>query len=92
MSDGIVHFDVTRIRLMDALGDVPLTRDLHLEARERMADTLLAQMPALSEAAFYMEGVKAERERAVQLAAEIGAMCTGCDAFRTFTDMLRDEL
>jgi hypothetical protein len=44
--DAPVHFDVTRIALIDALGNLPLGEHLHLEPRGRMADALLAQMPA----------------------------------------------
>ena len=62
-ADGIVHYDVTRIALIEALGDMPLGAYLTLEARARFADALLAQMPVASDAGFYMEGVKAERER-----------------------------
>jgi type VI protein secretion system component VasK len=52
-----VHFDVTRIALIDALGDMPVAlgawrgnefKQLDLEARGRMADALLAQMPVAS--------------------------------------------
>lgn len=91
-TEGVVHYDVTRIGLIDALRYLPLTRHLHLYALARLADSILAVPPAPSATGFYMEGVKAERQRVAELAAEIGAMCTGCDAFRTFADMLRDEL
>ena len=69
-ADGIVHYDVTRIALIEALGDMPLGAYLTLEARARFADALLAQMPVASDAGFYMEGVKAERERIAELAEE----------------------
>ena len=99
--DGIVHWDVTRAALIDALGNHPLGEHLTLEARGKFADRLLDGMPALprdqaapADMLFeqgQMAGVRAERRRAAQLAAEIGAMCTGCDAFRTFADMLREQ-
>jgi hypothetical protein len=44
-TDGIVHYDVTRIALIEALGSIPLGEKLLLEARGRVADALLAQMP-----------------------------------------------
>src|ERR1700733_14064718 len=48
MSDAPVHYDVTRIALIDALGNLPLGEHLCLEPRARMADALLAQMPVAS--------------------------------------------
>ena len=45
--DAPVTYAVTRIALIDALGNVPLTRDAHLAARGKMADKLLDGMPVL---------------------------------------------
>ena len=92
------HYDVTREALIEALGGHPLTATLNTGARGRFADVILGQMPEATATADMlfeqgqMAGVRTERRRAARLAAEILAMRTGCDAFRTFTDMLRDEL
>jgi hypothetical protein len=44
-----VHYDVTRIALIDAIGNLSLGKHLTLDARGRFADSLLAQMPEASE-------------------------------------------
>jgi hypothetical protein len=95
--DAPVHYDVIREALMDALGNHPLGEFLNLEAKERMADRLLAQMPVASEAAFYMEGVKAERE---QIAVSLRRAAEGrrayergdADAFESAAEVAENPL
>ena len=48
MTDGIVvHYDVTRPALTEALAALPTGTHLTAEARARQADTILAQLPAV---------------------------------------------
>jgi len=96
-ADGIVHYDVTRIALIEALGDMPLGAYLTLEARARFADALLAQMPvAPIDPDSYEEGVEAERERAALLAEEHGVSYArnipgGEFEYWSFADLIRQE-
>lgn len=89
--DAPVTYAVTRIALLDALGNVPLGEHLHLEARGKMADALLAQMPEASAepagADLYRAvndaiavAVVADRARIAQLADQKRAVyCKPCD-------------
>ena len=45
-TEDVAHYDVTRISLIDALVVPPLTGYLNLEARGRLADAILGQLPA----------------------------------------------
>lgn len=94
--DAPVHFDCTRIGLIDALGSHPLGEFLNLEAKGRMADRLLEHLPVASDAGFYMEGVKAERERIAALAEEHGVSYArnipgGEFEYWPFADLIREQ-
>jgi hypothetical protein len=99
-TEGIAHFDVTRIALIEALGNLPLGEYLDHAAKARMADALLGQMPPASDAAFYAEGVKAERQRVTELARRKravyckpcdGAPCSYDDELAPFADVIREQ-
>lgn len=94
--DGTPCRTVTRDALAGALAALPLGEFLTPEARDRFADALLAQMPAASDARFYMEGVKAERERIAELAEEHGVSYArnipgGEFEYWSFADLIRQE-
>lgn len=73
-----VHFDVTRIALIDALGNLPLGEHLHLEPRGRMADALLAQMPVASPTALASLAAEFDRQ-AAETSAEADAHAANGD-------------
>jgi hypothetical protein len=96
-TDGIVHYTCTRIALIDAIGQLPLGEYLNLEARGKMADKLLEQMPvAPVDADSFEEGVEAERERCALLAEEHGVSYArnipgGEFEYWSFADLIRQE-
>ena len=47
-TDGVVHYDCTRIALVDALAALPTAGYLMLEVRAKWADVILAQLPEAS--------------------------------------------